>query len=59
MILDHLSRSYLVKTGAEDVPLCVMRNTLARLPEFSYIKDRKPFVNVRTGRLQFDLEFML
>ena len=58
-ILDHINRSYLVKTGDEDVLLCVMRNTLARLPEFSYIKDRKPFINVKTGRLQFNLEFTL
>ena len=55
-IIDQLNRSYLVKTGNEDVLLCVMRNTLARLPEYSYIKDRKPYVNEKNGRLQFNLE---
>ena len=55
-IIDHLSRSYLIKDGNEDVPLCAMRNALARLPEYSYIKDRKPYVNEKSGRLQFDLD---
>jgi hypothetical protein len=55
IIIDQLSRSYLVKSGNEDVALCAMRNALARLPEYSYIKGRKPYVNEKTGRLQFDM----
>ena len=54
-IIHQLSQSCLVKTGNEDVLLYVMRNTLARLPEYAYIKDRKPYVNESNGRLQFDL----
>jgi hypothetical protein len=55
IILDQLSRSYKVKTGNEDLLLCTMRNALARLPEYSYIKDRKPDVDEKTGRLHFNL----
>jgi len=54
-IIDHLNRSYLIKSGSEDVSLCVMRNALARLPEYSYIKDHRPYVSEKNGRLQFDL----
>jgi len=58
-IIDQLNGSYLVKNGNEDVLLCVMRNTLARLPEYSYIKDRKPYVDEKTGRLKFNMEYSL
>jgi len=54
-IVDHLNRSYLIKSGNEDVALYAMRNALARLPEYSYIKERKPYVNEKNGRLQFDM----
>jgi hypothetical protein len=54
-IIDHLNRSYLIKNGNDDVPLCAMRNALARLPEFAYIKDRKPYVNNKTGRMEFNM----
>lgn len=55
-ILEHLSRSQQVKTGSEDVALCAMRNAIARLPEYSYLKDRKPYINEKTGRLQFNID---
>jgi len=55
-IIDHLNRSYLMKNGNEDVALYAMRNTLARLPEYEYIKERKPYRDEKTGRLRFDLE---
>jgi hypothetical protein len=55
-IIDQLSRSYSVKTGNEDILLYVMRNTLARLPEYSYLKDRKPYTNEKNGKLQFNIE---
>jgi len=54
-IIELLSRSYLVKNGGEDIQLYVMRNALARLPEYSYIKDRKPYAD-KNGRLKFNLE---
>ena len=56
LIIDQLNRSYLIKNGNEDILLCVMRNTLARLPEYSYIKDRKPYVDEKSGRLIFSIE---
>jgi len=55
-IIDHINRSYVIKNGNEDILLFVMRNVLARLPEYSDIKDRKPYVNARTNRLQFNIE---
>ena len=55
IIIEHLNRSYAIKNGNEDVLLCVMRNTLVRLPEFSYIKDRKPYVDEKSGKLCFDM----
>jgi hypothetical protein len=55
-IVDQLNKSYLVKTGNEDILLYVMRNALARLPEYAYIKDRKPYVNKQNGKLQFNME---
>jgi len=54
-IIEHLNRNYLIKDGNEDVALCAMRNALARLPEYAYIKDRKPYVDEKSGRLQFDI----
>jgi len=54
-IIDHLNRSYLIKTGNEDVALYAMRNALSRLPEYEYIKDRKPYVCEKSGRLRFDI----
>ena len=35
---------------------CVLRNTLARLPEYAYLKDRKPYINEKDGRLHFNTE---
>lgn len=58
IICEQLSRNYLVKTGNEDIMLYVMRNALSRLPQFSYIKDRKPYTSAN-GRLYFDLEHTL
>jgi len=57
-MIEQLNRSYLVKNGDEDIQLYIMRNALARLPEFSHIKDRKPYAD-KTGRLIFNLEHNL
>jgi len=56
IIIEHLNRSYLVKTENDDIPLYVMRNTLARLPDYSFIKDRKPYVDEKSGRLRFNID---
>ena len=55
-IIDHINRSYVNKTGNEDILLYVMRNTLARLPEYSYIKDRHPYIDEKNGRLCFNMD---
>lgn len=34
---------------------CVIRNCLCRFPEYSYIKNRQPYINEKDGRLYFDL----
>jgi len=52
-ILEQLGRSYLVKTGDEDIPLLVARNTLARLPAYADLRTRKPYVDERSGRMYF------
>ena len=54
-IIDHINRSYTRKKGNEDILLYVMRNTLARLPDYSYIKDRHPYVDEKSKRLCFDM----
>jgi hypothetical protein len=38
------------------VLLCVVRNCLARLPEYAHIMDIQPFVSERDGRLHFNME---
>jgi hypothetical protein len=53
-IIEQLSRTYLMKNEHDDIALYVMRNALARLPEFSCIKDRRPYIDEKTGRLRFD-----
>jgi len=55
-ILEQLSRRHPVKTGNEDVALCAMRNALARLPEYAYLKDRMPTVDAKDGRLYCNID---
>lgn len=37
------------------VLFCVLRNILAKYPEYAHIKDRAPYVSGRDGRLHFDM----
>jgi len=37
------------------VLLSILRNALARFPEYQYIKDRQPFISERDSRLHFDM----
>ncbi|MCL2498956.1 MAG: hypothetical protein FWE90_01330 [Defluviitaleaceae bacterium] len=52
-IIEQLNRSFLNRDGGCEIPIYVMRNTLARLPEFEYIKNRQPFTDAKSGRLRF------
>jgi len=52
-ILTQLRQSHKIKGEHDDINLYVMRNTLARLPEFSYLSNRKPYE--QAGQLHFSL----
>lgn len=52
-IINQLSQSHLIKGENADIPLYVMRNALARLPAFSYIKNRHPYI--KNGQLHFNI----
>ena len=54
-IIEQLSRSYLMKNENDDIPLYAMRNALARLPEYSYLKERRPYFDEKTKRLHFNM----
>ena len=54
-IIGQLNRSYLMKTEHDGIGLYVMRNALARLPEYAYLKERRPYVSKKDGRLYFDI----
>lgn len=34
---------------------CMLRNNISRYPEYAYIKERKPYVSEKNGRLYFDM----
>lgn len=38
------------------VLLSIIRNNIARYPEYEYIKERKPFVSDKDGRLHFNMK---
>lgn len=38
------------------VLMCILRNTVAKYPEYMYIKDRQSYVSEKDGRLHFDME---
>lgn len=60
-LLKQINRSYVMNSESDRVIhpmiLCVIRNCLARFPEYEYIKERLPYINERDGRLYFDMNF--
>jgi len=58
-ILNQLNRSSVMNSENDKinhpVMICAIRNCLCRLPEYSYIKDRQPYINEIDGRLYFDV----
>lgn len=58
-ILRQLNRSYVMNSDNDkinhSVMICAIRNTIARLQEYSYIKSRQPYVSDKDGRLYFDM----
>jgi len=62
-IFHQLNRSSVMNSGNDKinhpVMICAIRNALARLPEYTYIKERQPYINEKDGRLYFDMNFSL
>jgi len=58
-IIGQLGRSSVMNSESDKtnhpVMICAIRNTLSRLPEYAYIKDRRPYVSDKDGRLYFDM----
>lgn len=59
-MLHWLSEKSLVMNSETDrqihpVIFCMLRNALARYPEYAYIKERQPYVSDKDGRLHFDM----
>lgn len=58
MINRLTDKSYVINSENDKtihpVLLCILRNALARYPEYEYIKDRQPYVG-GDGRLHFDM----
>lgn len=58
-LLKQINRSYVMNNENDilihPVIICVIRNCLARLPEYEYIKERLPYVNEKDGRLYFNM----
>jgi len=58
-IINQLSRSSVMNNENDKinhpVMICAIRNALARLPEYSYIKSLSPYVSDKDGRLHFDI----
>ena len=58
-LVKKLSRSYVMHSEHDrtvhPVVLCMLRNLMSRLPEYAYIRTRKPYVSQKDGRLRLDL----
>lgn len=58
-ILPQLNRSAVMNNENDKINhpvlICMIRNVMARLPEYGYIKNRQPYVREKDGRLHFDM----
>lgn len=59
-ILEWLTKKSMVMNRDQDKTLhpvlfCILRNMMARYPEYEYIKNREPYVNEKDSRLYFDM----
>lgn len=59
-ILEWLTEKRMVMNSDHDktmhpVLYCILRNVMARYPEYEYIKNREPYVSDKDGRLRFDM----
>lgn len=60
-ILSQLNRSCVMNSEFDRTThpmiICMIRNVMARLPEYEYIKDREPFVSEKDNRLHFNMSY--
>jgi hypothetical protein len=58
-ILLQLNKSYVMNSDFDKsinpVLVCMLRNLVARLPEYEFLKDRQPYISEIDGRLHFDV----
>jgi hypothetical protein len=58
-VLRQLHRSSVMNSDQDKalhpVLICAIRNLMARLPEYAYIRDREPYISEKDGRLYFDM----
>lgn len=58
-ILSQLHRSCVMNSDFDKTThpmiICMIRNVMARLPEYEYIEDREPYVSEKDNRLHFDM----
>lgn len=58
-ILKQLNRSCVMNSENDKtihpVLICTIRNVMARLPQYAYIKNRQPYINEKDGRLHLDM----
>jgi len=58
-ILQHLERSRVINLDEQKILqpiiLCMLRNTISRLHEYEYLKNRHPEINKTNGRLSFNI----
>lgn len=59
-ILNQLNRSSIMNNEnnmvINPVLICAIRNTITRLPDYAYLKDRMPYISEKDQRLHFDME---
>lgn len=60
VMLDWLEHKSWVMNSEHDknvhpVLFCMLRNNISRYPEYEYIKERRPYVSEKDGRLYFDM----
>lgn len=60
LLEEKLRRSYVMNQEPDrtvhPVILCVLRNLFARLPEYGWVGERRPYIDEKDGRLRLDLD---
>lgn len=60
LLEEKLRRSYVMNQEPDrtvhPVILCMLRNLFARLPEYGWVGERRPYIDEKDGRLRLDLD---